>query len=47
MDKNNKGWGGKRINIKILRELTEKGVPFPACTFKNYCAIPQSCVGEK
>lgn len=27
MHKNDYGWGGKRVNIKILRELTGKGGP--------------------
>lgn len=33
-------WGGKRMNIKILRELTEKDAPSPTSLLKDHCATP-------
>lgn len=47
MDKNDYAWGGKRMNIKILRELTEKGTPTPKSTFeKLLCRMLKLCEGR-
>ena len=41
MDKNDEEWGGKAMNSKILRELTENGIP-SLLLLKNHCEAPKA-----
>lgn len=42
MDKNDEEWGGKAMNNKILRELTENGIPSLLLLLKNHCEAPKA-----